>query len=304
MFLPSNESWKCTSWSFGLFFVCSFESELKPSSSGTLEEDEGFSDWTQRLERGRQVRQVENDHREEDLEVERTMNGGSRREISSTVLNRQHKAQGEVDEVVDYMPERKSSEKCMLFGDKTGSLRVRETPEWKEDLIRVNKRQMEEPKQHVEEKVGADMVWFSKSVFIFVYLTESIFIIFLSWLNYQVKEVRKEVKVSYTSKVFLQQDRTPTTMSEDPAGEEVTSHLLKTKKITRWVLCYWKNIIREQWLMLCIHNYLNLREIPSPTGQTFGRLRVLTFWAETFFLKTLSCKGVHKFFRASSEWET
>lgn len=226
------------------FCVCSFESELKPSSSGTLEEDEGFSDWTQRLERGRRVRQEENDTREEDLEVERTMNGGSRREeISSTVLNQQHIEQGKVEEMVDYIPGRKSSEKRMLFRDKTSSLRARETPEWKEDLIRVKNRQDEESRPHIEDKIRADMVWFSKSVFIFVYLTEKTFIIFLSWLNYQVKEVRKEVKVSYTSKVFLQQDRTPITNSGDPDGEEVTSHLLKTRKTTRWVLCYWKNNI-------------------------------------------------------------
>lgn len=60
-----------------------------------------------------------------------------------------------------------------------------------------------------------------------------IFITILSWLKYQVKEVRKEVRVSYTSKVFLQQDRTPTTNSEDPVGEEVTSHVFKTRKTTR-----------------------------------------------------------------------
>ncbi|GAA6107847.1 non-muscle caldesmon isoform X4 [Tachysurus ichikawai] len=179
---------------------CLFESELKPSSSGALEEDEGFSDWTQRLERCRQVRQEENESREEDLEVERTMNGGSRREIDSTVLNRQHKGQGKVEEVVNYIPGKKSSEKCMLFGDKTGSRMAKETPEWKEDLIKVNRRQAEEPRPHVEDKV---------------------------------KEVRKEVKVSYTSKVFLQQDKTPTTHSEDPAGEEMTSLLLQTRKTTR-----------------------------------------------------------------------
>ncbi|KAK2834361.1 hypothetical protein Q7C36_015062 [Tachysurus vachellii] len=179
---------------------CLFESELKPSSSGALEEDEGFSDWTQRLERCRQVRQEESESREEDLEVERTMNGASRREIDSTVLNRQHKGQGEVGEVVNYIPGKKSSEKCMLFGDKTGSRMAKETPEWKEDLIKVNRRQVEEPRSHVENKV---------------------------------KEVRKEVKVSYTSKVFLQQDRTPNTHSEDPAGEEVTSLLLQTRKTAR-----------------------------------------------------------------------
>lgn len=149
--------------------MCSFESELKPSSSGALEEDEGFSDWTQRLERGRQVKQEENYPREEDVEVERTMNGGNRREeISSTILHRQHKGQGEVEEVADYMPQRKSSKKCMLIGDKTGSLWAREAPEWKEDLIRVNKRQVEEPRPHVEDKVRV-----SKSVFIFVHSPKS-----------------------------------------------------------------------------------------------------------------------------------
>ncbi|KAK3558487.1 hypothetical protein QTP86_018139 [Hemibagrus guttatus] len=183
---------------------CLFESELKPSSSGALEEDEGFSDWTQRLERGRLVRQEENESREEDLEVERTMNGGSRREeVGSTVLSRQHNGQGEVEEVVNYIPGKKSIEKCMLFGDKTGSLKAKETPEWKEDVIRVNRRQVEEPRTHVEDKV---------------------------------KEVRKEVKVSYTSKVFLQQDRTPTSHSEDPCGEEVPSHLFKTRKTTSRII--------------------------------------------------------------------
>lgn len=135
------------------FCVCSFESELKPTSTGALEEDEGFSDWTQRLERVRQVRQEEHNPKEEDLEVERTMNGGSRKEIRSAMLNRQHKVQGEVDEVVDCVPERKSIEKCMVFGDKARSFSARETPEWKEDLPRVNKRQVEEPKPQVEDKV-------------------------------------------------------------------------------------------------------------------------------------------------------
>lgn len=69
--------------------------------------------------------------------------------------------------------------------------------------------------------------------FISVYLEEKNPYYIFVWLNYQVKDVRKEVKVSYTSKVFLQQDRTPITNTEDPAGEEVTSHLLKNRKTTR-----------------------------------------------------------------------
>lgn len=73
----------------------------------------------------------------------------------------------------------------------------------------------------------------NERVFIIVYLTIPTLLYGLFWLNYQVKEVRKEVRVSYTSKVFLQQDRTPTTNSEDPAQEEVTPNLLKTRKSTR-----------------------------------------------------------------------
>lgn len=48
----------------------------------------------------------------------------------------------------------------------------------------------------------------------------------------QIKEEKKEVKVSYTSKVFLQQDRTPNGNGE-AAAEEMTSHLVKTKRSPR-----------------------------------------------------------------------
>ncbi|XP_062847117.1 non-muscle caldesmon isoform X2 [Trichomycterus rosablanca] len=175
-----------------------YESELKPRSSGALEEDEGFSDWTQRVERDRRARQEENDPKEEDMEVERTMNGASRRvKISSTVLNQHHK--GDVGKEKEYRPVQKSSEKYMVFGEKPSNLRDRET-EWKEDVLSVNKRQTEQQKPHTEEKV---------------------------------KEIKKEVKVSYTSKVFLQQEKMPAANNEDTASEEVTSHLLKMRKTSR-----------------------------------------------------------------------
>ncbi|XP_052453337.1 caldesmon, smooth muscle-like isoform X5 [Carassius gibelio] len=45
----------------------------------------------------------------------------------------------------------------------------------------------------------------------------------------KMKEERKEVKVSYTSQVFLQKDRVPNGNGE-AAAEEMTSHLVKTKR--------------------------------------------------------------------------
>ncbi|KAG9281113.1 non-muscle caldesmon-like isoform X2 [Astyanax mexicanus] len=179
---------------------CLYHSGLKPSSPGGLEEDEGFSDWTQRLERDRRARQEENGPREEDLEVERTMNGATKREdkISSSVLTQPLKAQYQVEEEEEYQPVKKSSVKRMQFGERQSSFKDKEAEEWKEEVTRINKRQEEDPRPHAEEKVK-----------------------------------RQEVKVSYTSKVFLQHDRMPSANNEDTAGEEVTSQLFKTKKTVR-----------------------------------------------------------------------
>lgn len=47
-----------------------------------------------------------------------------------------------------------------------------------------------------------------------------------------MKEERKEVKLSYTSKVFLQQEKMPNGNGE-AAVEEVTSLMLKTKRSPR-----------------------------------------------------------------------
>lgn len=47
-----------------------------------------------------------------------------------------------------------------------------------------------------------------------------------------MKKARSEVKVSYTSKVFLQQDKMPNG-NEEAAAEELTSQLIKTKRSSR-----------------------------------------------------------------------
>ena len=48
----------------------------------------------------------------------------------------------------------------------------------------------------------------------------------------QVKERRQEVKVSHTSKVFVNQEAKHNTNGNAPR-EEVTSHLVKTKRTSR-----------------------------------------------------------------------
>ncbi|XP_066523419.1 non-muscle caldesmon isoform X2 [Hoplias malabaricus] len=180
---------------------CLYESNLKPSSPGVLEEDEGFSDWTQRAERGRQVRQGVNSPREEDLAVDRPMNGAARtgEKINFPVLTRQQKTQCEVEDEEEYRPVRKSSEKRMEYGERPSSFKDRGAEEWKEAMTRVTKGQEEHLRPHIDKE----------------------------------KDKRQEVKVSYTSKVFLQQDRMPSVGSEDTAGEDATSQLYKPRLQTK-----------------------------------------------------------------------
>ncbi|XP_076861760.1 uncharacterized protein lsp1a isoform X2 [Brachyhypopomus gauderio] len=181
-----------------------YERNLKPSSPGVLDEDEGFSDWTHRApEKGPRTRQGENSPREEDIQGERAMNGAIRRgeKITSTATTWQDKESATVEE---HKPGRKSSEKRMEFGKRVNHLRDREIEELKAEAIRVNKTQEDEPKPNLNDKV---------------------------------LEKRKEVRVSYTSKVVLHQDKMPSANNKETAGEEVTSQLFKTRGTTSKSVC-------------------------------------------------------------------
>ncbi|XP_051975329.1 lymphocyte-specific protein 1-like, partial [Xyrauchen texanus] len=174
-----------------------YEGELstfKPSSPMTLDEDEGFSDWTQRLERGKRPRPEENG-RGKELQVEdRRVNARSRQKektsFTTSIQPQQAQNTNQEDEVEGQRPARKSNERTNC-----------QNPEEWHEVIRDNKRTQEETKPPMENKM---------------------------------KEERKELKVSYTSKVFLQQDRLPNG-NEVAAVEEVTSHLVKTKRSPRTV---------------------------------------------------------------------
>ncbi|XP_026870970.2 non-muscle caldesmon isoform X2 [Electrophorus electricus] len=182
---------------------CLYKRDLKPGNTGLLDEDEGFSDWTHRApDKG--VRACQDSPREADVQAERAVNGADRRgeKITSTAPNWQHKESHTVEDVEDHWQGRKSSEKRMEFGKRTSGLRDREAEEWKAEVTRVNKTREEEPAPNTDDKV---------------------------------KEKRKDIRVSYTSKVVLQQDRVPGAYNKGPAGEEVTSQLFKTRVTTRIV---------------------------------------------------------------------
>nr|XP_046210817.1 non-muscle caldesmon-like isoform X1 [Oncorhynchus gorbuscha]XP_046210819.1 non-muscle caldesmon-like isoform X1 [Oncorhynchus gorbuscha]XP_046210820.1 non-muscle caldesmon-like isoform X1 [Oncorhynchus gorbuscha]XP_046210821.1 non-muscle caldesmon-like isoform X1 [Oncorhynchus gorbuscha] len=139
-----------------------YESDLKPSSSSpSMEEDEGFSDWTQRLERRRQQAQrMEELSQAPEEQDQRPLNGAAKAPTPHTLsasatpttstsrLQRQHKAEAEDEE---------------------------------------------------EKKL------------------------------FQLKEKRKDVKVSYTSQVILQTEAKHANTNGDTAGEEITSYMAKTK---------------------------------------------------------------------------
>ncbi|XP_073687531.1 uncharacterized protein lsp1a isoform X2 [Garra rufa] len=173
-----------------------YESEFKPSSPIAVDEDEGFSDWSQKLERRTRSKMEENGSGEELQQEEKDKERSRQSEKSSFKTSIQYQQiQDREDE--EKRPEtRRSAERRMEISERVSSPKPEE---WRDDM-RDCKRQ-QEIKPQMENKV---------------------------------KEEKKEVKVSYTSKVFLQQERTPNGNGV-AAAEEMTSHLVKTKRSPRTV---------------------------------------------------------------------
>ncbi|XP_035498235.1 lymphocyte-specific protein 1 isoform X2 [Scophthalmus maximus] len=141
-----------------------YNRDFKPSSSPSLEEDEGFSDWTQRRERQRQQHLQELSQGGEEDEEENTIN--------------------------------KAASVKTVRASVTSSSRLQGLKQEETDRARM---EAERRKEH-EEEVGK----------------------------------RKEVKVSYTSKVFLHQQPKHSNSNGDATNEEVASHInSKTKRSTR-----------------------------------------------------------------------
>ncbi|XP_051978551.1 non-muscle caldesmon isoform X2 [Xyrauchen texanus] len=171
-------------------------STFKPSSPMTLDEDEGFSDWTQRLERGTRPRPEKNGPEETLHEEDKRANARSRQKekTSFTTSMQHHQTQNtnQEDEV--------EVEGQRLVRKSNESVNRHSPEEWHEDIRNIKRTQQETKPPTVNK----------------------------------MKEERKEVKVSYTSKVFLQQDSLANGNGV-AAVEEVTSHLVKTKRSPRIV---------------------------------------------------------------------
>ncbi|XP_062316939.1 non-muscle caldesmon [Osmerus eperlanus] len=177
-----------------------YDGELKTSSS--LEEDEGFSDWTQRLERRRQQRMEELGQGQErgkeaaSREAEMPENTLSVTDTAATRLQRKAK-EGEEDEV-----------KTLTW--KEGEKRRKGNEEDKEERGRGGVKQREQEEVRVEQMRVLKKKENQRP-------------------EVEVKERRQEVKVSHTSKVFVNQEAKHNT-NGNVATEEVTSHLVKTKR--------------------------------------------------------------------------
>ncbi|XP_026095106.1 non-muscle caldesmon isoform X1 [Carassius auratus] len=166
-----------------------YESELKPSCPIAVDEDEGFSDWTQKLERRTRSRMDENGSGEEPQQEEKDVKARSRQsEKSSFATSIQYPQTQDRAEEERRPEEKRSAERRTQISERVSTQRPEE---WRDDM-RDGKPRQQEINPPMENKI---------------------------------KEEKKEVKVSYTSKVFLQQDRTP-----DGDAEEMTSHLVKTNR--------------------------------------------------------------------------
>ncbi|XP_061078503.1 non-muscle caldesmon [Conger conger] len=169
------------------------EADLKPSGQQALEEDEGFSDWTQKLERRRQRRLEEQgpaeEEEEEEEELRRRRSGKPARPVPPRPAGRLEEEEVEEEE----------------WEKNRRSRRRREEEEEEEEKLRAGERMKAVKRQEEPMRERDEMA----------------------------KEKRKEVKVSYTSKVFLSQEVKHLNGNGDAAGEEVTSHLVKTKRLVR-----------------------------------------------------------------------
>ncbi|XP_033935208.1 non-muscle caldesmon isoform X2 [Pseudochaenichthys georgianus] len=177
-----------------------YDGALKPNSSPSLEEDEGFSDWTQRRERRRQQRlqELSQGGEEEEEEENRKNKSAAVKSVQTSVasssrLQRQehHHEDDDEEERVDMERRRKQEEEEFHRAERMR--REKEEEEEKRKKKEVTIRRKAEVKQPKEV------------------------------------EKRKEVKISYTSKVFLNQEAKQS--NGDATKEEVTT--IKNQKAKR-----------------------------------------------------------------------
>lgn len=174
-----------------------YDGGWKQNSSPSLEEDEGFSDWTQRREKRRQQRLQElsqGGEEDEDEEEDAGNKAVSTQTAQASVTSSSRRQRQEQEERERAEMERRK--------------------ERKEEVIRAESVRMEKERQE-EQRKRDELIPRRREE--------------IQKPNTEI-EKRKEVKVSYTSKVFLQQE--PKHSNGNAATEEVTAHMNKTKRST------------------------------------------------------------------------
>ncbi|KAK2880582.1 non-muscle caldesmon isoform X2 [Channa argus] len=162
-----------------------YDRDLKPSSSLSLEEDEGFSDWTQRRERRRQQRLQELSHRgDEEDEEENLINQPTKTVQACITTSGRLQRQQEEDQA------------------RASRMETERRKEREVEAIRGEKAMREKEKEEEEKKKRDEFPGPKSEV-----------------------ERRKEVKVSYTSKVFLHQEPKPSKSNGDMSNTEVTKYI-------------------------------------------------------------------------------
>ncbi|XP_062404434.1 non-muscle caldesmon isoform X2 [Sardina pilchardus] len=188
-----------------------FTSSAKATGSVVLDEDEGFSDWTQRLGQERRLR-LENG-RPAEATAERGMNGTAKHtekihcSSSSVTPARLQRLPPREKENRDAAREEKVEEETRL-GSRATEKRRKE----------FGKKEHSQTEREVEQN-GKDtrMSPFKKGA-------ES------QAADMDEKMKKKEVKVSYTSKVLMQHEPKPRNNKEE---EETASHVIRARKTLR-----------------------------------------------------------------------
>uniref|UniRef100_A0A3Q2U8K1 Non-muscle caldesmon n=1 Tax=Fundulus heteroclitus TaxID=8078 RepID=A0A3Q2U8K1_FUNHE len=171
-----------------------YDFKRNPSSSPSLEEDEGFSDWTQRREKQRQQRLQELSLDGEEEEVQEDVFTKNSAPKNAALAHSMHfsqvqrQEQEEANSITMEAARRKENEQ--------EARRVKEREEMKMDKVLANtKKDIQKPRTDGEKK--------------------------------------KEIKVSYTSKVFLCQDPKHNSPKTDAASQVATSSVNRMERTSR-----------------------------------------------------------------------
>ena len=151
-----------------------YASPSKTSGSGALEEDEGFSDWTQRLGQERKLR-LENGRPAEPEAAERGVNGAAKHtekmhcasSATTTTTARLQRSQQDREENHEEVGEeedvrlgsRMSEKKRKEFGRKEHHQTHREVQQKSKDVVNPIKKRGESEIADVDEKVGPRLLF-------------------------------------------------------------------------------------------------------------------------------------------------